>query len=378
MNLFSAGCDWTRKVFSSSLRHKAALVTTLLAAAWGGPAAVPSQPVALEPLASAPSPPSMASWLTLLASGSACVVESYWYRVVCIDPDGKSVEFGTEGEGPGEFRSPHFTIRGASGAIGVLDLRLHRLSMFSAAGEFIASTGGLPSGFRPTRRTVLDGTVLGLYRGFDGNVDRPLAHAEINVATGRVEWERAFPNEGDIVSCTTPLTRVGRLAPGEGSGDLLSLACHGEFLVWYADRDAEEPTAIVRSPTYVERYPTDEDVASELRMLGPLPRAPGEDEIRARPKQWYGPRVLDDRRRFWAVSHWNAAADVIPALSYIDLFRLADDGPEYALTLQVRDKVMGMDVLGDTLAVLVERDAGGVIPERRIDWYDISGVADPF
>lgn len=66
-------------------------------------------------------------------------------------------------------------------------------------------------------------------------------------------------------------------------------------------------------------------------------------------------------------------ADMV-AFSHIDLFRLTDRGPEYALTLQVADKVVGMDVLGDTLAVLVVRDAGGVIPERRVDWYDISGL----
>ncbi len=47
----------------------------------------------------------------------------------------------------------------------------------------------------------------------------------------------------------------------------------------------------------------------------------------------------------------------------------------YALTLQVANKVVGMDVLGDTLAVLVERDAGGVVPERRVDWYDVAAVA---
>ena len=77
------------------------------------------------------------------------------------------------------------------------------------------------------------------------------------------------------------------------------------------------------------------------------------------------------------MSHWNAVSAVIPSLSYIDMFRLTDDGPRHALTLQVADKVMGMDVLGDTLAVLVVRDAGGVVEERRVDWYDISSVTDP-
>ena len=350
----------------SSPRRQAALVTTLFAAACGGPVDVAFQPIKLDPLASAPSPLSTTNELTLLAGGAACVIDSYWHRVICIDPGGEAVEFGAEGEGPGEFAFPTNVLRGASGTIGVLDWQLNRLSMFSASGECLASTGALPDRFLASRRQVMDGTVSGSYRKFDSNGDRPMVQAEIDVATGRVEWERAFPHEADLVNCSTPLWRITRLLSGcgDGSGDLLFLACHGEFLVWYADRDAEEPAAIVRSPTYVERYPTEEDVASTRRTLGSAPWAPDEEEIRARPKGWYGPRVVDDRRRFWAVSHWNAGSDVIPPLSHIDMFRLTVDGPEYALTLQVADKVVGMDVLGDTLAVLVVRDAGGVVAER--------------
>ena len=358
--------------WSRPLRRPTALVTALLVAACGGPADISLQPIGLDPFASAPSPLSVRSGLTLLPGGAACVIDSYWHRVTCTDPVGEPVDIGAEGEGPGEFTFPGDVLRGPSGTIGVVDRRLHRLSMFSASGEFLASTGGLPARFSPSRREVKDGTVLGWYRRSDSNGDPPLVQAEIDAATGRVAWERAFPYEDDVVSCSTPSRRISRLANGDGPGDLLFLACYGEVLVWYADRDAEEPTAIVRSPTYVERYPTEEDVASELRTLRSAPWTPDEAEIRARPKGWYGPRVVDGRRRFWAVSHWNAASDVIPSLSYIDMFRLTDAGPEYALTLQVADKVVGMDVLEDTLAVLVVRDAGGVVPERRVDWYDIS------
>ena len=363
----------------SNPRRQAALVTTLLAAACGGPADLAFEAVELDAFASAPSPLSIRSELTLLADGTACVIDSYWSRVSCIDPGGESVEFGAEGEGPGEFKFPSHLLRGASGTVGVFDSRLNRLSTFSASGEFLASTEGLPRGFYIQSRQVTDGTVSGWYRRPDSSGEPPLVQAEIDVETGRVEWERAFPYEGDVVSCSTPLWRTTRLASGygDGSGGSLFGTCYGEFLVWYAARDADEPAAIVRSPTYVERYPTEEDVASTLRTLrsaswGP----PGEEEIRSRPKGWYGPKVLDDRRRFWAVSHWNAGSAVIPSLSYIDMFRVTDDGPQYALTLQVADKVMGMDVLGDTLAVLIVRDAGGVVEERRVDWYDLSGVTD--
>ena len=356
----------------SSPRRHAALVTTLLAAACSESADVTLQPIELDALASAPSPLSVRSGVTLLPAGAACVIDSYGHRVTCLDPGGESVEFGAEGEGPGEFTFPGDVLRGPSSTIGVVDRRLRRLSLFSASGAFLASTGGLPVRFAASGREARHGTVLGWYRRSDSNGDQPIVQAEIDVATGRVEWERAFPYAEDVVSCSTPLRRTSRLANGDGRGDLLFLACYGEVLVWYADRNAEEPTALVRSPTYVARYPTEEDVASELRTLRAAPWLPDEEEIRARPLEWYGARVVDDRRRFWAVSHWNPATDVIPPLSYIDMFRLTADGPEYALTLRVADKVLGMDVLGDTLAVLVVRDAGGVIPERRVDWYDIS------
>ena len=361
----------------SDPRRPAALVTTLLAAACGGAAEVAFQPIKLDALASAPSPLSTTNEIALLADGAACVIDSYGSRVSCIDPGGESIEFGAEGEGPGEFKFPSHLLRGASGTVGVFDFRLNRLSTFAASGEFLASTGELPGQFFPRSRQVTDGTVSGSYRRLDSTGDRPVVQVEIDVATGRVVWERAFPHEGDVANCSTPLWRVTRLLLGyrDGSGGVLFVTCHGEFLVWYADRDAEEPAVIVRSPTYVERYPTEEDVASTRRTLRSAPWAPDEAEIRSRPKLWYGPKVLDDRRRFWTVSHWNGDSDVMPPLSHIDMFRLSDAGPEYALTLQVASKVVGMDILGDTLAVLVERDAGGVVPERRVDWYDVAAVA---
>lgn len=363
----------------STPRRRIVFVTALLTAACGEPADVSFQPIKLDAFASAPSPLSLRNELTLVADGAACVIDSYWSRVNCIDPGGESVEFGTEGEGPGEFMFPSDLLRGASGTIEVLDPQLSRLSTFSASGGFLASTGGLPRWFSLQSRQVTDGTASGWYRRPDSSGEPPLVQAEIDVETGRVEWERAFPYEADVVNCSTPLWRTTRLLSGyrDGRDGFLFVTCHGEFLVWYADRDAEEPAAIVQSPTYVERYPTEEDVASTLQTLGSAPWAPSEEEIRSRPKLWYGPRVLDDRRRFWAVSHWNVGSAVIPSLSYIDMFRLTDDGPQYALTLRVADKVVGMDVLGDTLAVLVVQDAGGVVEERRVDWYDISSVTDP-
>lgn len=59
--------------------------------------------------------------------------------------------------------------------------------------------------------------------------------------------------------------------------------------------------------------------------------------------------------------------------SFLDVYADA----AYYGTVRVRDRIVDFDIIGRTLAVLVERgigpeDADGV-PDRAIDWYDISG-----
>ena len=364
----------------TSARGAVFVVAVLSIAACGEQGDSASQPVQLQPYASVISPPSRSPEIVLLEGDTACVIDTYWYRVVCAEPSGESSRFGQEGEGPGEFLDPFSILRGPAETIGVIDLQLSRLSVFSVSGEFRNSTPGIPLGFLGGGSPSMAGTLVGRHLKRDAG-DPSFVNAEIEAASGRVVWERAFPEEADIVDCSTPTPgpRRRQLTAGyhDRRGGLLFVACYGEFLVWYADRDADEPAAIVRS-TYVERYPSDEDVAAALEMLNSIPAGSfrpslDEEQIRARPMVWYGPRVADDQRRFWAVSHWNAG-DVIPDLSFIDMYRLADSGPEYALTLRVSDKVVGMDVLGNTFAVLVERDTGGVISERRVDWFDVTAV----
>ncbi|MYC89519.1 MAG: hypothetical protein F4X22_15025 [Gemmatimonadales bacterium] len=368
-------------MISGQRRRAASIFVALLAVACGGQGDSAAPPVRIEPFASVPSPPSRSPHLILLKDGAACVVDTYWYRVICTHPDGESVTFGQEGRGPGEFVFPDALLRAPAGAIGVVDISLNRLSVFARSGELVTSTSDLPNQFDGGRRKAMGETMAGSYHRYRPNGGSSLldwVNVDVDAATGRVVWARAFPPEADVVRCSTPGWEEDRqLGMGyeDGSGDVLFVTCRGEFLVWYADRDASQPAATVRT-TYVERYPTDEEVAFQLRGLQSAPwrSAISEEEIRSRPKPWYGPRVMDDRRRFLAVSHWNGLDHVTPRHSYIDVFRLVDGGPEYALTLQVTDKVVGMDVLGDTLAVLVVRDVGGVVPERRVDWYDISTV----
>ena len=57
--------------------------------------------------------------------------------------------------------------------------------------------------------------------------------------------------------------------------------------------------------------------------------------------------------------------------SYFDLYV----GTEYVGSLKIRDRILGYDLYGSTLAALVERapDADGIV-RRAVDWYDFEGL----
>lgn len=360
---------------SGSVRREASLwcLVVLSIAACGGQDDGAQPPyVVRAPYASVVFPPTETSDVILLDDGTACVIDTYWTRIECRGPSGAAFRFGSEGEGPGEFQYPNDIVRGPDGTIGVLDGRLLRMSLFSRSGEFLASVPGIPQSFRTLNPSVAGGLI--------GAFNRPRTTVEVDVATGRILWERQFPVEDDVTACSTPRYGTSRrqLAGGysDRAGGLVFVTCYGEFLVRYADRTAPEPSDIVRS-TYVERYATEEDVAAELRELdrtgpGGFRLSVSAEDIRAEPRVWYGARLVDDRSRFWAVSHWNWSDQVFYDESYIDMYRLTDDGLTFGVTLQVADKAVALDVLGDRMAVFVMRDTGGVVPEYRVDWYDVS------
>ena len=106
----------------------AVFVVAVLSIACGEQGDSGSQPVQLQPFASVISPPSRSSEIVLVEGDTACVIETYRYRVVCADPAGGSFTFGKEGEGPGEFTALSEVFRGPAGTIGVVDRRLNRLT----------------------------------------------------------------------------------------------------------------------------------------------------------------------------------------------------------------------------------------------------------
>ena len=54
------------------------------------------------------------------------------------------------------------------------------------------------------------------------------------------------------------------------------------------------------------------------------------------------------------------------------------ESAEYVGSVRVRDRLRAFDLLGSTLVVLVERQAGpddaDGIADRALDWYDIGGL----
>ena len=50
-------------------------------------------------------------------------------------------------------------------------------------------------------------------------------------------------------------------------------------------------------------------------------------------------------------------------------------GTDYAGTVRIRDRLIGYDLMGSTLAALVDRAPGPEgVSARAIDWYDIDGI----
>ena len=348
----------------------------------------------LVPLAGSQAPLSETEEITLASETTACVVESYEVRIHCIDRnDGLIAVFGRQGQGPGEFRyMPGDIIRGPGGTIGVFST----LSMFVSepSGRLISevplpSLLLFPSGpFGPT----LVAAELQTSRELQRMRITSWRHLEMDVASGEILWQRVFPADmaadagcpPGVEGVVTP-ERATRPPPPEGmsralafpdGGMVFTMLCRGQML-FLADRDDDSGT-LVQAPTYVLEFPNEREVERYLDGCGPGLPSPGFfrpacalDVFRRTPKGYAGPDRfrIDDLGRLWVLTNRDREE-----FSYLDVF----GGAEYSGTVHVRHRAVGFDVLGSTLAVLVERpvgedDADG-FPGRAIDWYDISGL----
>ena len=79
--------------------------------------------------------------------------------------------------------------------------------------------------------------------------------------------------------------------------------------------------------------------------------------------------MFDADNRYWVATHRD-----LHEWSHLDVY----EDTEYVASVKVRDRMLGFDLVGSTLVVLVERqlgpeDADGV-PDRAVDWYEVAGV----
>ena len=332
------------------------------------------EPLALFPAAASAAPLSVSKSIALADEQTACVVESFEFRVVCRGREGEELAaFGREGDGPGEFRGLRLVARVSPDRLGVVDGRLNRLTTFNATGDRVSEVA-LPPGY------IADGIREATVFGFDidmtafspGDSILPRIYSEVDINSGEVTWKRGGMNGIADTECGGLHNGVPR--PGAG---YVFWACRRE-LVFLDDRDADAAT-LVTSPAYREVLPSARDVeafAEGLRRLGgrmPMPRSAAEpyvEAFREEPRRWFNvPRALvfDSKDRLWVATTLDR-----DTFSYFEIWI----GTEYAGSVRVRDRAMGFDLFENTLAVLVERQPGpDGIAARGIDWYDIRNLA---
>ena len=332
-----------------------------------------SEPLALVPAAASPAPLSVNKSIALADDETACVVDSYEFRVVCRGREGEEViAFGREGDGPGEFRSLRLVARVSLGRLGVVDSRLNRLTIFNATGGGVSEVT-LPGMYLADgiRQATVFGSEADMAAFSPGDSIMPRIYAELDINSGEVTWKRGGLNGIADTECGGLSNGVPRPAAG-----YVFWACRRE-LVFLDDSDADAGT-VVTSPVYREELPSERDVeafAEGLARLGgrmPMPRSAAEpyvERFREEPRRWFNAPhalVFDSRDRLWVAITLDR-----DAFSYFEIWI----GTEYAGSVRVRDRAMGFDLFQNTLAVLVERQPGpdGIAP-RGIDWYDISDL----
>ncbi len=342
-----------------SSKHPASKVAAVVATAATfacGPETVLPPTLSLVSVASVPAPLGGEYTMVLLDHDLVCVTDYFEFQVHCIGRDGVLVGvFGREGEGPGEFalvgpslfRRPDGTVGAAS---------MNRFSIFTPTGDLL-SEAILPVPLLVPASKVFDTTLTGQY--WAGGVD--MTPVEIDVASGVFVWHRE-----DIDAIAE--TECGRVASGiiSPSGGWTFPACQRE-LVFLDHRDA--PTAkVIQSPTYSEEFPSQRDIADIAARNRSFALQTDLDVYRETPKRNHMSVALayDDRGRLWVATRRDR-----DRFSYFDLYV----GTAYVGSVQVKDRLLGYDLYGSTLAVLVERppDADG-ISARAVDWYDIDEV----
>lgn len=335
----------------------------------------PSFPELVAPLVDSASAPLSANPnISLLTESVACVIDSYEIQVHCAHRTGTVTTFGGRGDGPGEYRNPTNILRGPSESIGVLESQ--GLSLSDATGRFLRRIQLPGVVFRPARgdSMVLTGTkVMGASGG-------GWEFVRIDMSTGHVPSASPYPQEWPEQCQDSPSSRsiqlalggmpsIGYVTPWGG----VVFYCHKHLAV---SGNGGADLIAIATPSYVDELPNDRDMEDRIGIVEAVQQTAGItlelEEFRQRPKNWWiGTQspVYDDMGRTWIGTTRDRDES-----SFFDVF--AGEEFEFLGSVRIRDRLVGYDVLGTTLAVLVERPLarGDVVARRGIDWYDIDGL----
>lgn len=291
----------------------------------------------------------------------ACLIDSYAKQVFCIDPtSGDTARFGAEGAGPGELTVPVDVVALSGGRTGVVDLALQRFTTFDSEGAALSTT----------HFDAMPWPVLGRADSLVALVVATLGPGNRSDRRADVVW--LDPRRGVVrrqllslpdSAPPRPMVR-GAWSPRQG----FVFTSLPYTLVRFATDDAYLGQ---RTPRHYEpELPNERDVADRIDALKSIfhtsPAAAEIEEFRRSPKAGIlpGARFTDDGLLWVATTRDNDRK------SYLDVFA---DGARYLGSVEVRDRLLGFDVVGHTLVVLAERaepDASGVRP-LAVDWYDV-------
>lgn len=297
--------------------------------------------------------------IALVDSTTVCVVDSYELQVVCLRSDGSTVgAFGREGEGPGEFDGALSLTRGPGGTLGVSDGGQRRLTVFEPTGAIVSSS---ITPFLFQSMAPFDRTSVGSYTVLAESAPSGALVIELDVESGEILWERALshPSEmGAALDCERGFTD-GAASP---EGRWAFGTCNSALVLW----DEEDVTTFL-DPTYVPELPSPAEIERfrARRLFGSTPQEAEVLQFAETPKRGRIPGrslLYDDWSRLWVATQRDR-----DAFSYFNIF----SDTMYVGSVQVRDRVEGYDLLGNTLVVLVERlpeDPAG-LPGRGVDWY---------
>ena len=345
---------------------------------------VTTQTLVPERIGTAELPLSENGSIALLAEEiTACTIESYEVRIHCVDRAGTTVGvFGREGEGPGEFRSLTRLVGGGEGTVGALDTGASRFSVFEANGTRVADVPLLDLAFpvHPVGRFGETVSILGFstvdpYVVLEGaGSGRLYTLTEVAIASGEVVRKVDLPPVDGEVEC-------GEIHYGfpDPAGGWIFVACEGH-LVFVGEDGA---TTVIQAPTYTGELPGERDIAERSESLNSFNRVvaqsgvgravdpPALEGYRTTPKNYHllsGQQKFDEEGRLWIATQRDR-----DEFSYIDVYSPGDAW--LVGSVRIDGRLQGFDLVGATLAVVVERqitpDDPDGIPDRAVDWYDV-------